>query len=219
MIKFGLRLKAVTLLTVGWGIPEVMGADVVHARKPVGSRYELYIPGSSVKGALRSSASRVAAHYGFTSCGEVEPSRIAEAHRAMGRACSVCELFGWPGGNGALLHVGDFRLVGETATEVVSRVSLNDKTLTAERGKLYSMEHLPPGAEFKGEVRLIGERRDLLPLLLLAVAELRTGRIGRRSIVDAKLEDEGLLDALVGEEWRQLLSELRSWLWVGVVGP
>ncbi|MEM4430701.1 MAG: hypothetical protein QXM08_06020, partial [Thermofilaceae archaeon] len=62
MIRIGMRLRSVTLLTVGWGIPEVMGADVVHARKLVGDRYELYIPGSSVKGVLRSSASRVAAH-------------------------------------------------------------------------------------------------------------------------------------------------------------
>lgn len=217
MIRTRIKLRAVTLLTVGWSISEIMGADVVHARKRVGDRYELYIPGSSVKGALRSAASRVATAYGFTSCGEVEPSRIRAAHAAMGRTCSVCELFGEPGGLEAALHVSDFRLVGSAATEVIARVSIDDRSLTAERGKLYSIEHLTPGAEFVGEIRLCEDRKDLLPLLLLAAAELRTGRFGRRSLVDVKLEDEGALNRLIDEKWKPLLEELRSWLWEGVV--
>lgn len=216
MIRFKLRLRAVTLLTVGGGLPEVLGADVVQARKLVGERYELYLPGSSVKGALRSAASRVAGSYGFTSCGEVEPSRILRAHESLGGPCDVCRLFGWPGG-GAALRVGDFRLLGGAATEVVTRVSLEDSTLTAETGKLYSTEHLPPGTEFEGELRLDESEAGLLPLLLLGVAELRLGRFGRGSLVDARIEDGGALDGLVGDAWRGLLSELRSWLWEGVV--
>lgn len=225
MIEFRLRLRAATLLTVGWGVPEVMGAGVVHARKLVGSRYELYIPGSSVKGALRTSAARIAGAYGFSSCGEVEPGRIREAHKRMGGSCHVCRLFGMPKmpdgdfdvpGESAV-YVSDFRLVGGVATEVLTRVSIDDQTLSARRRALYTMEHLPPGAEFEGLVRLEEGGGALLPLLLLAVAELRTGRFGRRSIVDAKVDDGGRLEELIGEEWKPLLQRLRAWLWKEVI--
>jgi len=187
VIRFKLRLRAVTLLTVGWGIPDVLGADVVHARKlrvEGGKRAEvLYIPGSSVKGALRTAASRVAAAYGFTSCGQVKPELIAKAH--AGGPCDVCRLFGYPGDDpsaASRVWVSDFNPVGEPRTVTVVRVGLDDRTLTAREGVLYSMEHLLPGSEFEGEVRVDDSARDLVPLLLLAIAELRTGRFGRRSI-------------------------------------
>ncbi|UNQ73756.1 RAMP superfamily CRISPR-associated protein [Infirmifilum sp. NZ] len=222
MIGFRIRLKAVGLLTVGWGVPEVVGADVVHARKLVGDRFELYIPGSSVKGALRTSASRVAEAYGFTSCGEVKPEMIEQAHKSMGGPCDVCRLFGYPGTRPeghAKLYVSDFRAVGELTTEIVTRVSLSDTTLTAKEDMLYTMENLPPGVEFEGFVRLEEGARELLPLLLLAMAELRTGRFGRRSVVDLKVEDEGRLDGLIGDEWKPLLQRMRRWLWERVVQP
>jgi len=222
VIRFKLRLRAVTLLTVGWGIPDVLGADVVHARKlrvEGGKRAEvLYIPGSSVKGALRTAASRVAAAYGFTSCGQVKPELIANAH--AGGPCDVCRLFGYPGDDpsaASRLWVSDFNLVGEPRTVTVVRVGLDDRTLTAREGVLYSMEHLLPGSEFEGEVRVDDSARNLIPLLLLAIAELRTGRFGRRSLVDARVEDGGALDGVVKGEWKSLLDELRKWLWEGVV--
>jgi CRISPR/Cas system CSM-associated protein Csm3 (group 7 of RAMP superfamily) len=222
VIRFKLRLRAVTLLTVGWGIPDVLGADVVHARKlrvEGGKRAEvLYIPGSSVKGALRTAASRVAAAYGFTSCGQVKPELIANAH--AGGPCDVCRLFGYPGDDpsaASRVWVSDFNLVGEPRTVTVVRVGLDDRTLTAREGVLYSMEHLLPGSEFEGEVRVDDSARNLIPLLLLAIAELRTGRFGRRSLVDARVEDGGALDGVVKGEWKSLLDELRKWLWEGVV--
>jgi hypothetical protein len=79
------------------------------------------------------------------------------------------------------------------------------------------MEHLLPGSEFEGEVRVDDSARDLIPLLLLAIAELRTGRFGRRSIVDAKVEDSGVLDSVVEDRWKPLLAELRKWLWEEVM--
>jgi CRISPR/Cas system CSM-associated protein Csm3 (group 7 of RAMP superfamily) len=223
VIRFKLRLRAAALLTVGWGVPDVLGADIVHARKlkveGSGASEVLYIPGSSVKGALRTAASRVAAAYGFTSCGETRPELIAKAH--AGGPCDVCRLFGYPGDDlsaASRVWVSDFNPVGEPRTVTVVRVGLDDRTLTAREGVLYSMEHLLPGSEFEGEVRVDEDARNLVPLLLLAIAELRTGRFGRRSVVDARIVDDGVLDGAVEARWRPLLGELRSWLWEGVVG-
>jgi CRISPR/Cas system CSM-associated protein Csm3 (group 7 of RAMP superfamily) len=223
VIRFKLRLRAAALLTVGWGVPDVLGADIVHARKlkvEGGKTSEvLYIPGSSVKGALRTAASRVAAAYGFTSCGETRPDLIAKAH--AGVPCDVCKLFGYPDDDpsaASRIWVSDFDLVGGAGKTVVVRVALDNKTLTARQGALYSMEHLLPGSEFEGEIRVDESARELIPLLLLAIAELRTGRFGRRSVVDARVVDGGALDGAVEARWRPLLGELRSWLWEGVVG-
>jgi CRISPR/Cas system CSM-associated protein Csm3 (group 7 of RAMP superfamily) len=223
VIRFKLRLRAAALLTVGWGVPDVLGADIVHARKlkvEGGKTSEvLYIPGSSVKGALRTAASRVAAAYGFTSCGETRPDLIAKAH--AGVPCDVCKLFGYPGDDpsaASRVWVSDFDLVGGAGKTVVVCVALDNKTLTARQGALYSMEHLLPGSEFEGEIRVDESARELIPLLLLAIAELRTGRFGRRSVVDARVVDGGALDGAVEARWRPLLGELRSWLWEGVVG-
>jgi CRISPR/Cas system CSM-associated protein Csm3 (group 7 of RAMP superfamily) len=228
VIRFKLRLRAVTLLTVGWGIPDVLGADIVHARKLALEKLEgskvrvaerIYIPGSSVKGVLRTAASRVAAAYGFTSCGETRPDLIAKAH--AGVPCDVCKLFGYPEDDpsaASRIWVSDFDLVGGAGKTVVVRVALDNKTLTARQGALYSMEHLLPGSEFEGEIRVDESARELIPLLLLAIAELRTGRFGRRSVVDARVVDGGALDGAVEARWRPLLGELRSWLWEGVVG-
>jgi CRISPR/Cas system CSM-associated protein Csm3 (group 7 of RAMP superfamily) len=224
VIGFKLRLKAATLLTVGWGVPDVMGADVVHSRKLQfdGSKakydYVYYISGSSVKGSLRTAASKVAAAYGFSSCGEVKPERIEAAHK--GSACDVCRLFGYPSRDpsaASSVFVSDFNPVGGVNSTILFHVALDDRTLTALEGALYSMEHLLPGAEFEGEVRVSEASRGLLPLLLLAIAELRTGRLGRASICDVKVVDGGALDAYVERRWHPLLQELRGWLWEGMV--
>jgi CRISPR/Cas system CSM-associated protein Csm3 (group 7 of RAMP superfamily) len=228
VIRFNLRLRAVSLFTIGQGVPDVLGADVVFSKKmkitayvdgEAQTQYVVYVPGSSFKGAWRTATSRIAESYGFKSCGEIDPERITRAHRNLGRTCDVCILFGQPGSpfDASKVWVGDFEPVGETPTDIIVRVSLNDKTQTARKGALYSMEHVLPGAEFLGEVRVLDEAKNLLPLLMLGLAELRTGVLGRRSLVDIRLEDNGLLNGLVGSEWLPLLEGLRKWLWEGVV--
>lgn len=211
MITFDLRLRALTLLTIGWNIGEVLGCDVLNARKIVRGDFVIYIPGSSVKGALRSAASKIAEAYGFSCCGEINPDRIKESHK--GGICDVCRLFGYPGMEfRSPLIVTDF-MADKVQTVALTRVTINDKTNTAEEHKLYTMEHVLPGVEFKGTIKLMKKAKDLLPLLLLAIAELRTGRFGRRSVVDAKIEGE--ID--VDPEWKQLVNELKTWLWVDAV--
>jgi CRISPR/Cas system CSM-associated protein Csm3 (group 7 of RAMP superfamily) len=225
-IEFNLRLKAIGLLTVGWGIPELIGADVLHIRKPRyngGSVEEVYyIPGSSVKGVLRSISSKIASFYGFSSCGEIEPSRIRDRHGKMGKLCDVCRLFGypqkepWEKGLSSYLKVSDFNAVGDVETVKLTRTSLDLRRLIVKTGALYTIEHVLPGTEFIGKIKLEESIRSLLPLLLLAIAGLRIDSFGRRSIVDAKIEDGGILEEFVESRWLPLVSGLREWMWVEV---
>jgi CRISPR/Cas system CSM-associated protein Csm3 (group 7 of RAMP superfamily) len=218
VISFGLELRAVTLLTVGGGIPELLGADVVFARMPEASgRYKLYIPGSSVKGALRSAASRIAKQYGFESCGEVEPGRITRAHSR--RICDVCTLFGYPnrpGGERSPLVVSNFEPVENLDDKLVTitHISIDEKRATAREWALYVVEYVIPGVSFRGHIHVDASVKNLLPLLLLAIAELRTGRFGRRSVVDARIVNDVELEKYLSHEWDGLLKSLREWLWV-----
>lgn len=223
MIRLGLRVKPVTLFTIGGGIGEVAGADILFIRKQCkGLKKCVYIPGSSFKGALRTAATRVARYYGFTSCGEVEPGRIKAAHSQ--EPCDVCRLFGYPDQPTPTspLVVSDFEPVDPSVKLVyVSRVSVRDETLTAEQGGLYTVEHVVPGTEFKGFIDLYLKQEDetarLIPLLLLGLAELRMWRMGRGSLVDLKLENSEVLDGIVPSEWTGLLRGLKTWLWEGVL--
>ncbi len=225
MIRFRIRFRTVSFLTVGGGIPDVMGADIVHVRKAVVdgnvTREVLFIPGSGVKGVLRTNASRVAESYGFSSCMEVDPVRISKRHGVMEGPCDVCKLFGRPGEKpdaSSKVYVSDFTTEQTGNNRIlVARVSLDDKTLTARRGALYTVEHVVPGTEFVGDVRMWdGEGvKTLLPLLLLSIAELRLSGLGRGGLVDAVLEDGGTLDAQVSDDWKPLPSALRTWLWRG----
>lgn len=174
-------------------------------------QHEFYVPGSSFKGALRSAASRVASAYGFTSCGEIRPDAIERAHS---EPCDVCKLFGLPkSGAPSSLFVSD--LVATRASPVlVTRVRLEDRAMKAAEGALYTTEHLQPGTEFAGSVAVHGATRDLLGLLMLSMAELRLGRLGRATVMDLAIEEyEGLKAALEGTRWARLVDDLRRWLW------
>jgi len=118
-LRFGVRIKAVGLVTVGWSTPSALGVDIPIAKKLIRKMgeeeckiYVPYVPGSSFKGALRSATSRIAEAYGFTSCGFIDPEMINEAHKSG--VCDVCRLFGYPSaGVGGCVSVSDLELQGD----------------------------------------------------------------------------------------------------------
>lgn len=203
MIEIRLKLKPVGLATVGGGAPTVFGPDLPFATK--GDRH--YIPGSTFKGVLRSAASRIAKAYGYQACGEINPERL-------GDNCDVCQLFGSPN-SFPRLFVSDFEPTGKVKLAKITRIRIEDETGRAEEGGLYSQEHVW-GVEFGGRLRIAGELESnprLLSLLLLALAELRTGRIGRRTILDLKLEEDGALK--LNGPIKEVAEELKRYLWEG----
>jgi len=219
-MKFLLRVKPVGLACIGWSYP-APGVDIPFSRRIMKSNgsliYGIYIPGSSLKGVLRSAASRVASSYGFKSCGGVRPEFIEELHKDFGGPCDVCKLFGYPKvGIPSPLIVSDLKPAEGTLREVFSmtRIRLNDETLKAAEGALFTSEHLGSHVEFSGYVIVLTEDQELLGLLCLSIAELRLGRIGRHSIIDIKLEEtEKLEKLLASSRWRPLVEDLRGWLW------
>jgi len=212
-VRIEVELKSIGLALVGWGVPWVSGADVAAFRRPIrgedGIRYELMVPGSSFKGALRSAAHRMAEVYGFRSCGGREC--------AGDDPCVVCELFGTPGGSTpSILRVSDFKPKNKVYTFTLRRIRMEDSLMRVAEGGLFAEEYLPPGSEFSGILELVDGRADRPhgEILLLSLAELRLGRLGRHSLFDIRIrEDEGFRRLISGSRYAELLEDLRRWLW------
>jgi CRISPR/Cas system CSM-associated protein Csm3 (group 7 of RAMP superfamily) len=218
-MRFNVRLKTVGLFCIGWAHPTALGLDIPFIRGTrEGGTLSIYIPGSSFKGALRSAASRLAEAYGFKSCGEVRPERIKDVHESVG-VCDVCKLFGYPQSRShSPLIISDLEAVNDVRTLTMTRVRINDESLKSAEGALFTIEYVPPGTEFIGNVTVLDAEQRSLALLLLALAELRLGRFGRSGVVDVKIENGSRLEETLHDtQWLNLLNELRRWLWDGVL--
>ncbi|MEM3661059.1 MAG: RAMP superfamily CRISPR-associated protein [Thermoproteota archaeon] len=195
-----------------------MGYDIPFAKKGVfeGIRhsYKIFIPGSSFKGSLRSATSRIASLYGFKSCGEVGPEAIEKAH-SSGGICDVCKLFGYPKNNvPSKIMVSDFEPIDHPHTMGLTKLRIDNSSLKAAEGALFTSEYVIPKTTFKGSISIREVETKLLGLLLLGLAELRMGRFGRASIIDLMLEDTNFLEKeLKGTNWLSLLTDLKEWLW------
>lgn len=218
MRKIVLSLRPVGLFSLGSTHPRALGPDVPFAAKPVHKdgkiAYVLYIPGSSVKGALRSAASRIAGHdiqpqqshttaFKFTTCNESLSKFMRE--------CDVCNLFGKPGVVYPKVFFGDFECEKSSKHHILTKVDIDDKSLTASEHALYSVEYISRQTIFKGEISYIRLTEKELELLLLAIAELRLDRLGRASAIDAKIEQ--VVDPGVPPKLREIVDELGEWLW------
>ena len=201
MRRIGVELRNLSLLTVGSAYPRLTLADVNTVR--IGG--EVVIPGSSLKGALRTAAHRAAGRLGLTSCGQVEPGMISKAHEAMGRVCDVCELFGMPGAAGSSsskLFVSNLRPKLDISTITVTRVSLDPARGKAREGGLFTVEAIPPCTLFEGEITLLSDDGKHLKLLLAALDELASGSFGRGAIVEVRVSDVPLQEFKHLESWR-----------------
>ncbi|MCX8193675.1 MAG: RAMP superfamily CRISPR-associated protein [Nitrososphaeria archaeon] len=225
-MKFYVKARAVGIASIGWSYPSMFDVDTPFIRKimkmstQTGNRdfiMQIYIPGSSFKGALRSAASRVASSYGFTSCGHVEPELIRIAHQRKG-ICDVCKLFGYPGSNASsLIQVSDLDPISGIRTFNITRTKLEDNSLKVVEGALYMYEHIDDQAEFRGCIEVGLKDPDMLGLILLGLSELRLGRMGRSSIFDLMIEESiELKDVLFRSKWAPLLEDLKRWLWVDI---
>lgn len=206
MNSITLSLCPVGMFSLGSTHPRALGPDISFAAKLVKRdkdfHYELYIPGSSVKGALRSATSRVAEAFGFSSCGE----SLSEAMQQ----CDVCSLFGNSGLVYPRLFVGDFVAAKPTVRHIITRVGIDDKSLTSSEHALFSTEAVAPGTIFCGEI-CFGDLSDKeIELLLLGLAALRLDRIGRSSMVDARIEACAFR---IPPRLEGLVKELGEWLW------
>lgn len=138
------------------------------------------IPGSSLKGVLRSAAERLLRPVDRKVCDplrtpcvkatdELDPSALAE------KLCRVCLLFGshqWAG----RIQVGDF-VARNAKTLVRDGVAIDRRELKAAEGLKYDYEVVAPGASFVGRLRVDDPEDGELGLILTLFDLLDAGLI------------------------------------------
>ncbi len=228
MIVMDVVLKPRYLLIVSSGKPEeLMSMDEVFSRKIMafydgnGLKYESrrYVPGSTLKGILRSSATRVASLLGLSSCGEIEPNRINEKHEELNnfivvegkKVCHVCDMFGFPGGPKSPLRVSDGEF-SKIYVDEFTRSSINRKSNVVNRGALYSYEEVILNSVIRFKIELVKDDDWMQRLLLASLVEIVYSGMGKGCGVSLYIENvKGLNtdDEIIRTFYELLVGEIK----------
>ena len=164
ILKLTYEIEVVTGLHIGGAKEniEIGGIDnpVVKLKQYKGLADVPYIPGSSIKGKIRSLLELSLGKNDVCSCGD----------------CKICKIFGTAGNNAKhpiRLRIFDFYPTDETInmwenyldglyTEVKAENTIDRLTSTVKKGGLRHMERVIPGSVFRGEIvfRVFNKQED-----------------------------------------------------------
>ena len=168
-----------------------------------------YIPGSTIKGSLRSEAERFVRTFMPNEfvCdilnpkgeqGELERKKVMEKRQEEYKPCIVCRVFGGPT-IASHLTVRDAIPQSGVRTEIRTSVSIHRITGGQYPGRLYTVEYVVPNSKFKFEmvienIDLLGESNEakLVRYLIKSLIEGRISLGRRRSIGMGKIRVDGL---------------------------
>lgn len=177
-----LKLTAIKKLVIGsGGLTLATKADIPFLRiKKADGKRVLFIPGSTVKGVLRTSLIRASYLFGFNNVN----SSVYPSEKPL-LSDIVTSLFGGPSQPRGKIIVNSYMM--EDSTHIVNHVKINDKNKTAEERGLFSVEYLPIGSSFKIMVEGHGLNLEETRALFLSILELRYERLGRSGLVDVSI--------------------------------
>jgi len=180
-MRLGLIIKTKSLLSIGSGRAGFLADVVLYRALFFNNKYYIenfLIPGSTIKGTLRTSASKIAWILNLSSCGEIDPIKISRAHSLMKDSCDICKIFGEPGGSLSPLEVTEFypiknpknaiRIFDKRILKInlkdshwikdfirsITRIRISDDTQNVAEGALFKSEYYPPSTYFYGEIKL-----------------------------------------------------------------
>ena len=186
---FTVRLETLEPVLVMSGDAVVNGPDMTFVRTHRQGRTEAFLPGSSLKGVLRSHAERIARTLKDRSvCGVFDhadvvgcSSRISEAKDPSDyrRSCPACRLFG------SLLWKGRFSASDAYLTEahrdvqpeLRDGVGIDRVSGGASRGAKFDLEVMPAGVEFETQFDVTNFEAWQLGWLAYVVRDLMEGRV------------------------------------------
>lgn len=221
-MKIEVLLRSLKLVSLGDLTSFGFISDVPFYRSP-GGRFA--IPGSSIKGVLRTLATNLAKEYGLSAIDTINPSILQSSNN------DVALLFGKPGLSLPVVRISTFYPVDNVEPVVLTRIKINEKTGRVEERALFEVEYLPPCTVFSGRIYLnVGllERQcnnankveKLVTLFFKALKFLRFNRLGRGdSVYDVKvvnvddLEKELSARGFSDKVLFDTLSSLREFFW------
>lgn len=170
--NYSIRIKVLTGLHIGIGSdrPEIGGIDNPFIKDPINLRP--YIPGSSLKGKLRSLLETESENY----TGDNDP--IIKTYFGGDDNSPTRLIF-----RDVFLSKEDMEKYdkGELQSEVKTEIKIDRKTGTAAGGALRTTERIPPETEFEGEVLVrydIDELGNIEKMLKEAVQLLNNDYLG-----------------------------------------
>ncbi|MBS7623323.1 CRISPR-associated RAMP protein [Candidatus Bathyarchaeota archaeon] len=182
-----------------------------------------YIPGSSLKGKVRSEAERIARKEGETVCTPPDTKNMCGTE-APNNLCICCRIFGTAGNTISVASKVRFRdaypktRVGETMTRV--GIAMDRATGTVAKKALYSIEAIPAGTNFGFEMvteNLAQEEWKLLKAAMGSFIDAGLGGSVSRGMgkVNLVLESASIKTSksYLGKEKEQSLSgeEFKKW--------
>nr|MDO8045226.1 CRISPR-associated RAMP protein Csx7 [Candidatus Baldrarchaeota archaeon] len=158
-----------------------------------------YIPGSSLKGVLRTEAERYARILGLSVCDifkgeELDWKKEAESKNENYEPCVICRIFGGPTISSAIIVHNLY--AKDAITESRTCVSISRVTGAQIPGRLFDIEYVVPNTEFTsnndnrifeidGRISLEDRDKDETKIILYLLNKLRMGEVvlgGRKSV-------------------------------------
>jgi len=217
-------LEVVTPLHIGSGKPEVeLGeVDLPVLTDPEGRPY---IPGSSLKGRVRTEAERIARQKGMDVCKPPDVKNMCGSlKRNLDDFCVCCKIFGTAGDLSVASKVKFRDAYPLSKVETLlerSGIAIDRDKGTVVRGARYTIQAIPAGVQFGLEIVCENMSEDELRLLKAALKSVEDSALGGSSTrgfgkVKIKIDavKERTAGFYLGEEAEKLWSgdELQRWL-------
>jgi CRISPR-associated RAMP protein (TIGR02581 family) len=193
-VVIDVRLAVNRTLVVGSGQGDITpgGIDIPQIRMTTGRQPDFpgepYLPGSSLKGAIRATCETVIRTFidSYRASGILHYDDAPEEQTDCGKEneplCMMCDTFGNTNRiskvsfDDAFLTPDSWNLLREVAVQSRTGVSISRQTGAVKTGALYSVEFIPRGAEFEFQILCTNILPAELKLLLLAMELFNRGR-------------------------------------------
>lgn len=236
VLKVAYMTESALAISAGDQPAEIMESPVIKlGGKPV-------IPGSSLKGALRSTLEAMLAELGHQVCipfaaiprsyrrgrKEEQKERIHQYVTELGRLdpceniaapCPVCSIFGTVGGQAGLSGKALFLdAIVEGDYELIERshVAITRDTKSQSEGSLMSLQAVDAGATFRGDIRVINAGPWEVGAILRALEGVELLGMGAKKTAgygDLKIEVEGIeVLRFDGTDWQPTSAERGPYL-------
>jgi CRISPR-associated protein Csm3 len=192
----------------GMADPSVPDMAFVRTGAPGGGPSTVYLPGSSLKGVIRSHCERIARTLGVPCCNPLDPK--SSCHQAIGEeegaqrqsktyqhVCPLCRTFGSTQIASRVRFADAFPEPGTVKTETRTSVGIDRLTGGSKGGALFQFEAITDG-RFLAEIRLHNYQLWQAGLLALALRDLDADRL---QLGYGTSRGMGHVRALIVEAW------------------
>lgn len=176
------EIEAVTPLHVGSGKPEFEeGVDLPILKDPSGSPY---IPGSSIKGKVRTEVEKIARSSGMFVCNAPTiETMCGSKSTSEEQLCIACRIFGTASIKGGISRASkvkfrDAHIITQTTLMQRTGIAMDREVGSVKAGALYTIEGVPAGAKFNLEIvteNLTDEEFKILKSALKSVEDSALG--------------------------------------------